>query len=551
MAVAPALVTTQWARVLIDGFASAGVTEAIVSPGSRNTPLVAAAAADDRITCRCVIDERSAAFVALGIVRCGHRSALLICTSGTAGAHYLPALLEAQYAGASLIVLTADRPPELQRSGANQTIDQATLFGGIPTWNVGTPEASERALRALRRTAGQAAFASSRPRPRPVHLDVPLRKPLEPVRPTTDEERAFVARVDALLATPPTRLLGTTTTASPEAIEAVRRLAQGAERGIIVAGPAGWIRGMDRALVRNLARCTGFPVYAEATSQLRTVDLAPVACLRAADAVAYAPDVAIQIGEAPVAAEWLRYVEENDVRRAIFTDLAHAEGGWSDPSGDAVEIVLADVSEALLELVVALPSVERPRPALPAPPTSAAFDERAAASAVVRGLPERAVLVLGNSLAVRVVDESGALLPEDSAVSSQRGVSGIDGLVAGAVGTALARSGPTVLLIGDVSLAHDLGSLQLRPLLGDSPLTIVVLDNRGGRIFDRLPVMDSTVAIKDLVEFWRTEPGVDFDAVAAAHGWAVQAVDSADALTEALRSMGPRPGGGLIRAVVA
>ncbi len=548
--IAPGLVTTQWARVLLDGFASAGVEHAVISPGSRNTPLVAAAVADARLTCRRVIDERSAGFLALGIARLGG-PVLLICTSGTAGAHYLPALLEAKYAGTPLIVLTADRPPELQRCGANQTIDQTALFGGMPSWDVGTPEASGRALKGLRRTAAQAVFAASRPRPRPVHLNVPLRKPLEPVPPSTDEERAFVGDVDVLLERPVSRILGNTSAPSPEAIEAVRDLIRVAKQGLIVAGPAGFIRGIDRALVRNLAWTTGFPVYAEATSQLRTVDLAPVACLRAADAVALAPDVVIQIGEAPVATEWLRYVDEHDVRRAIFTDVPHAEGGWSDPSGDAAEIVFADLSASVLELAVALRGVERAMPPLPGPPELPAFDERAAAAGVIGGMTETTTLVLGNSLSVRVVDECGALLPKYSAVASQRGVSGIDGLVAGAVGTAVSSTHPTVLLIGDVSLAHDLGSLQLRSMLGERSLTIVVLDNSGGRIFDRLPVMDSTVAIKDLHEFWRTDPGIDFQAVGAAHGWAVGSVDSAVALTAALQGMVGRPGGGLIRAVIA
>jgi 2-succinyl-5-enolpyruvyl-6-hydroxy-3-cyclohexene-1-carboxylate synthase len=218
---APALVTTQWARVLLDGLAASGVRDVVVSPGSRSTPLVAAALADERLRCRWVIDERSAGFFGLGIAKATERPVLMICTSGTAGAHYLPALLEARYAHASLILATADRPPELQRCGANQTIDQRSLFGDVVTWDLGLPDPSMRALRGLRRAAAQAVHAATTP-PGPVHLNVPFRKPLEPVV-ANPAERAWVTEVDRLLAPPITRAPAPSVVVSSDALDEIGR----------------------------------------------------------------------------------------------------------------------------------------------------------------------------------------------------------------------------------------------------------------------------------------------------------------------------------------
>lgn len=545
---APGLVTTQWARVLIDGLATAGVQHVLVSPGSRNTPLVAAALSDSRLACAWVIDERSASFVALGIARATDRPVVLVCTSGTAGAHYLPAVLEAKYGRSPLLVLTADRPPELQRCGSNQTVDQRVLFGGIPAWDLGVPHPSDRALRAVRQAAGHAVFATCPPEAGPVHINAPFRKPLAPVEPVSTADIAFVGRVDALLSSPLAQPGSTDPRPDSDAIDRISRRMVAAQRGIVVAGPAPVCARSARDLVAQAAARTGFPVYAEATSQLRAAGLGAYLCLRAEDAVAYAPDFVLQVGASPVATAWLRYIDQNEVPRAILADARHPAGGWSDPAASAQEVVFG-VEESLRALIDALPDTRLQPPSIGASPTPS-FDEAGAARAAVEAMPAGGGLLIGNSLAVRVLDEGAAALPADVWVVSQRGVSGIDGLLAGAVGMAVAQPAPVLLILGDVTFAHDLGSLQLRRLVEDRILTVVVLDNDGGRIFDRLPLAGTPLPERDR-DFWRTPPGVDVEAVAEAHGWRTGVFTSSSSLTAAVAESMTQPGGTILRAVVS
>ncbi|RMH22798.1 MAG: 2-succinyl-5-enolpyruvyl-6-hydroxy-3-cyclohexene-1-carboxylate synthase, partial [Acidobacteria bacterium] len=191
-----------WARLLIHSLVDAGVREAVISPGSRSTPFVLAACAHPGLRCHDVIDERAAAFFALGQGRASGRPSLLICTSGTAGAHYLPAVIEAEMARVPLLVLTADRPLELTRGGANQTIDQLKLFGDHARafFELGLADADPAALRALRRTAAQAVFRCREPVPGAVHLNARARKPLEPVAEEDGPRRALARRAEAAAA---------------------------------------------------------------------------------------------------------------------------------------------------------------------------------------------------------------------------------------------------------------------------------------------------------------------------------------------------------------
>ena len=183
-----AAVQTLWAELIAATLADAGVRTCVISPGSRSTPLVAALAADGRCALPTIIDERAAAFFALGVARATGEPVALVCTSGTAAAHYLPALIEASAAGIPLLAITADRPPELQACGANQTIDQVHLYGGFVrgAFDLGAPVASALALRAVRRKLTQAVLLARGPHPGPVHLEVPLRKPLEPAAPDSE-----------------------------------------------------------------------------------------------------------------------------------------------------------------------------------------------------------------------------------------------------------------------------------------------------------------------------------------------------------------------------
>ncbi len=552
-----AAVQAAWAELVIASLTAAGVDDVVLSPGSRSTPLaIALAAGPARV--HVIVDERTAGFFALGLARAGGRPVALVCTSGTAPAHYLPAIIEASLTGLPLIVLSADRPPELHGAGASQTIDQHHLFGRFVRGfdDLGPPTGAPLALRAVRRKVMQAVARACGPWPGPVHLDVPLRKPLEPGPATTADERAAVALARALATAAPPAAGGFVRVPDDALDQAAAALA-GCRRGLIVAtaGPVGW-RG-HRAALTALARRTGLPIAAEAGSQLRfaawpddvvVVDrLGLVAAgARAGGDDALAPDLVLQLGGEPVAMAWPGLIAARPPRRLIVADH-----GWPDGDSSAELLLIGDVADTLARLTERLPGPatasahrfaaawQAADRAAAAAMTAALADAATAAdpagpaegamvAAAVAALPTGSQLVLGNSLPVRVVDEvsDGG---RDLRVLTQRGAAGIDGLIAGAAGAA-AAGGPTVLVLGDVSFAHDVGSLACARGL---PLAIVVIDNRGGRIFDELPVT-STVTDADVDRLWRTPPGLDPAVLAAAFGLTATRVDGPRALAAAI-----------------
>ncbi len=520
---------TVWAELLVTTLADAGVTLCVVSPGSRSTPLVAALAREPRIAKVTLVDERTAAFYALGAARAAGPEAApvaLVCTSGTAAAHYLPALIEASQAHVPLVAITADRPPELHGCGASQTIPQVGLYGDFVrgAFDLGAPVATTLALRALRRTVIQALTRACGPVPGPVHLEVPLRKPLEPAGPTTEAERAFACEA--------TQLAGAITLAPPRLAADAAAIARaaavlGAEAdGVIVAG-ALRVGTFVRAALFALAARTGYPIVAEAGSQLRYGPRPPgVTVIEQFDLIAEAPlpRVLVEVGADPVAASWPGFLARAVAAGA--TRVVLSGPAWRDPDSSSGHVILGDVAAAATALTAQL-SGDRTTSSSP----WAALDARAAAAlalaltappgsevAVVRAalgaLPAGAALQVGNSLAIRVIDHAGGLLGAYP-VLTQRGAAGIDGLIASAAGATRAGA-PVLLVLGDVSFAHDVGSL-LAARAAVAPLAILVIDNGGGQIFAGLPV--ARAALGDaFTEHWLTPTALDPVVVAAAFG---------------------------------
>ena len=535
---------TLWAELIASTLADAGVRVCVVSPGSRSTPLVAALVNDGRLALPTIIDERAAAFYALGTARATGEPVALVCTSGTAAAHYLPALVEASYAGVPLVAITADRPPELQHCGASQTIDQVGMYGTFVrgAFDLGAPEGSPLALRALRRKLIQAIVLAKGPSAGPVHLNVPLRKPLEPSAPSTDADRALAKlvaelRKEAVVARAPHLA------ADDASLRDLAAAIAAEPRGIVVAGalPANF-RGRDHVLA--LCRRAGYPLLAEAGSQLRFGPRAGVACVDHAELLLGStlvpmPKLIVQLGAEPVAATWPLLAS---VPRWVLADA------WHDPESQA-NVVLGDVGDSLARLpreseranpewLASWTGAEqRARGAIDRALASHPRSEGAVVRAVVQAAPS-ATLQLGNSLPIRVID---AVAPNGDArtVLTQRGAAGIDGLIASAAGATRAGK-PVVLVLGDVSFAHDLGGL-LATREATAPLAIVVIDNAGGRIFAGLPVARAiTTAAYD--KHWTTAPGIDPAAVATALGaraiTAASPAAVAAALTEALATPG-------------
>lgn len=569
----------EWAGLLIESLADAGIRDVVISPGSRSTPFVLAAASCPRLRCHDAIDERAAAFFALGQARVTGRPSLLLCTSGTAGAHYLPALLEASYSHVPVLSLTADRPHELQGCAAPQTIDQARLLGEAVrrAFDLGPPEPSEDALVALRRVAAQAVLATLHPLPGPVHMNARARKPLEPRAPQTDEELALAARAREVARRPiprphPPRLL--------PAEEAVAELAVAcaeSRRGLIACGPAPLLSAEDRRALLALAAATGFPLLPEAASQLRFTRRGPeVRCCDGFDLLLrdpalraeIAPDLILQIGAPPTSSSFDAFLRAEASRTRRFVLAAH---GWNDPQSRADALILAPPGETARRLLDAL-GAQRPGPGPGIDPglqrlidraeagawraVAALLDEEpdgelAVVRAAVAALPRGALLALGNSLPIREVDAvcPGALCEVD--VLSQRGVSGIDGLVSGAAGAASLAGRPVALLCGDVSFLHDLSGLRLAQGAASigSPLAIVVINNGGGRIFETLPV--AAAADPSALRRFTTPHEADLSGAARIFGLPFARAHGAAALrAELSRALAGGQGATLIEAVV-
>lgn len=564
---------TQWSRLLLGSLAQAGIRRAVVSPGSRSTPLVSALLEQSTIEVDVVIDERSAGFYALGQAKLTGQPSLLVCTSGSAPAHYLPALIEANESHTPLLVLSADRPASRQGNRSPQTIDQTRLFGLVVRGfvDLGTPEAHLRALSALRRKALQAVATACWPRPGPVHLNFPAEKPLEPVQANTASEHALEARVSALLAAPPTELERPTSAPSEATLKRLVALAEHAERPLVLAGPCAPHLAHEFAPLRALLAARGWPLLAETTSQNRLASDPPPAHVcdgfdalyRSRFADDYAPDLVLQLGEPPTSGAWAALVERTpEMKRIIISPNA-----WADPHDSALAILPlgpAALARALSDRLPPAAPVWRERlasanaavwrardhalTAVESSPSSehaTAFTEAQVFAVLERQLAEGELLVLGNSLPVRLADS--VLRSRALAVPclSQRGANGIDGLISLASGAARVHSGHTLLVLGDVSALHDVGGLFALSRL-EVNATVLVIHNQGGRLFEQLPI----AAQRSDLDAWLTPHAVRFDQAAQSFGLRSFLAEDAHALALALELGRHHAGPSLIEARV-
>ncbi|WP_437615111.1 2-succinyl-5-enolpyruvyl-6-hydroxy-3-cyclohexene-1-carboxylic-acid synthase [Sorangium sp. So ce834] len=566
-----------WAQLFVRALSQAGVRDVVLCPGSRSTPLAIAATESEEVRCHSVVDERAAAFFALGQARVTGRPSAFVCTSGTAGAHALPAIIEAHHSFTPLIAITADRPWELADAAASQTIDQMKLFGDHVRHfaELGLPDPSPLALRAVARIAAQAALRALAPTPGPVHINARFRKPLEPVDVAGPEP--WQAEWEALMRRAGPRVVPARAGVDARAIEEIAARCARAERGLIVCGPAPSREDDARArrAVLALSRATGFPVLAEGTSQIYFGGLAegvvmPAsfdAFLRAPEfRAANAPDLILELGAPPTSSGYATYIAEHAGCRR-FVVAAH---GWNDPTSAAAALVMAepaDVCEALAaRLAGAALDLGRGRRGWAATFARAGeaaaaqaaracagdeLTEGAVARAVASACPEGSLLAIGNSMPVRDLDTYCPPSARALRVLHQRGASGIDGLVSGAAGARAVADAPVTLLLGDLSLLHDLTGLLLAARAagdGGAPLVVVVVQNDGGRIFEHLPVARRGAALLD--RCFTMPQHLDFAPAAAMFGLAYERAGTASGLAAALAAAHQRPGATLIEAVV-
>ena len=546
----PADLQSAWAWLVVGSLAQAGVRDVVISPGSRSTPFVLAALESAALRCVWSLDERSAAHYALGQARATGRPTLVICTSGSAPANYFPAVVEASEAGVPLIVLSADRPPELLACGANQTTDQVHMYGSHVrlSVNLGEPRADLRSLRAARRVALQAFAATLGPVAGPVHVNAQARKPLEPQGPTAGAETTAAA-VETLLGESPTSVDRATELGAAAVDRVIEGLAR-ARRPVVLCGPADLRQGAVAPALVRFARQSGALVLAETTSQLRFGPAAEVV-LGSFDTIwrsrtgrqRFVPDFVLQLGATPLSSGWERLQRRMRIPRVVVHPWK-----WSDPASDAEAMLHGDPVSLLSTLADrSLEAHNRDldfaegffraegavwqavRETLEA--AGDRLTEAAVAPTVIDALPPRSALVLGNSLPIRHADRWTRPNDKPLLVLSQRGVSGIDGIVSAAAGTASCIATPTTLLVGDVSFLHDVNGLELASH-AEAPLVIVVIHNGGGRIFEQLPIgRDGKEA---WLPYFTTPHTADLEAAAALYGCRYERVSTVSGLKRAL-----------------
>jgi 2-succinyl-5-enolpyruvyl-6-hydroxy-3-cyclohexene-1-carboxylate synthase len=509
-------------RAFVDELARCGLAGACTSPGSRSTPLALTLARQPGLTCWSHVDERVAGFFALGVAKQSGRPAAVACTSGTAAAHYLPAVIEAREARVPLIVLTADRPPELREVGAGQTIDQLKLYGSAAKWffEVGTHAATPDRERWIRQLAFRAYETAVGGRPGPVHLNFPLREPLvldEPLPPAAEA--------------PPRRARRA---APPAAID----LDPG-PRAVIVAGRHERDDGLGESLAAAAA-ALGTPLLADPLSGARRGPAAIAhydALLRDRTfAAAQRPDTVVRIGDLPTSKPLRQWLATLDARQVAFDP----EGAWQDPPGVVSEVLDADPAawaRAVEGGGAASPAgadwldAWRSADAAAADGIAAALGDGVSEPAVARALaalPSEVTVFTASSMPVRDVETFWPALDAPPRVLAHRGANGIDGTLAAAFGAAAAGA-RVVVHLGDVALAHDLGALLTAKRL-HVPLTIVLVDNAGGGIFDFLPVATQHDAYEEHVA---TPTGLDAERIAALFDLTYEPVEDLRAIREA------------------
>lgn len=507
-----------------------GIQSAVISPGSRSSALaISADIAGMNLTIQ--LDERVAAFYALGQAKATGVPSVLICTSGTAGANYLPAIVEANHAGIPLIVCTADRPPELRYLGAGQTVDQQHLYGSHVRWSYEVPVVSEvdshfAGVLALR--SGHTAVKQCGP----VHLNWPFREPLE-------TQRGIVApsRIQR-----PLKMFR-----SRPASGRLQELGAANERGLIVVGPAE-LRQSTALEVSRFARQWGWPIIADPASGLRcSANANGAVVVTTAELLLASPvflenleqcEAIVRVGNSPTSKAFRIWLESTSPEALV---LVNPGTDWADPTGSVTEIVSGPIEGAF--------AVE-----LDSPRQSKWLDRWASAESRVRSTvndffvtnnSELAVVrwlikeldragqpvsvMASNSMPVRALDLTMPVTDTPLMIYANRGASGIDGVVATASGIASTTDERTFAIVGDVAAIHDFGGLAAATRLGIDNLTVLVIDNDGGGIFSFLPIAES-IDRSQFDHLFTTPHGTDIGAIAQAIGFDVFFVNGLDSI---------------------
>lgn len=506
-----------WSEIFINRLVRLGAVYACVSPGSRNTPLTIALARNKSIKTYINIDERSSAFFALGLAKASGKPAILTSTSGTAAAELYPAIIEAYQQHIPLIVCTADRSPELLDNGSNQTINQNNIFSNHITWyfNAGLPEVIPSRLKHINSIARRAFYESMNRGP--VHINFPFRKPFEP--------DAFTDEVDEDLIDP--LLLDEAYNSSLGADPSVD-LSQIAEKinksnGIIIVGPGSYSKEFYKNCI-SLADKSGFPILADASSGFRTCGFTSQvilsnydAFLRSAEFVKrHQPEVILQFGRNITSKGLGDFLETSKSPRLLINEW----GEWTDSSNSDSYIIkmppalfcsgLLDLHKSSInkDWLNSFTDAEKTADSLKNEFLSVAHFpfEGKVISEILDIMPDESALMISNSMPIRDLDFFTSVLNKNTVIYNNRGASGIDGITSTALGISAASGKRTTLITGDLAFYYDLNGL-LASMKYSIPLTVILINNNGGGIFEMLPVAKSGEFFK---EFFITPHDLDF-----------------------------------------
>ncbi len=556
----PGVALRTYVGAFADELVRAGVTDVCICPGSRSTPLALVLRQQPGMRVWMHLDERSASFFALGMARAQRRPVAVVSTSGTAALNFAPAVAESRHARVPLIVLTADRPPELRGIGSTQTVDQTRLYGAQVKWSeeMLLPEATPNATRYVRAIAGRAVSTALAGPAGPVHLNFPFREPLIPAEPETTSQENSKATVRVSRARRRPR---------GEDLEPLAAELALAPKGLILCGP------LDNpefsSAVTDLAHTLHWPILADVLSQVRTgpqnndslIDNFDAFLRHKPTAESLAPDVVLRFGATPVSKPLGQYLEANAQSRQI---VIAEDDTWLDPQQTATDFLFADPAELCLSLgdaLLAAPISDNPkrREWLGAWQEARRLTETALAEAFKPAnqmseptvihrlaglLPENAVVFAGNSMPVRDLDSFFPAGKVPIRFMANRGGSGIDGVVSSALGAAAATQQPSVLVIGDISLYHDSNGLLAAQRFGDSiNATIVVINNDGGGIFSFLPQVEQPEHFEEL---FGTPHGLEFHHLAAMYGLSHEITKTASSFDAAVAKSLAQPGVSLV-----
>lgn len=487
---------TRYTAQFVDELAVSGLKEVVISPGSRSTSLALPFCEHKGIREWVIVDERSAAFFALGMAKEAKRPVALLCTSGTAAANYYPAIIEAYYSRVPLIVLTADRPHELRDVGAPQAIEQDKIYGHYVKWfhDMALPEGSDQMLAYVRSKASRAVAVSQAGNAGPVQLNFPFREPLVPdfTLPNIWSRQTNKKYLPAIN--------GVKRLAKRQLDELVEELS-GKRNGVIICGPQ-TDQDLGKAII-VLARALQIPILADPLSQLRSGKHDKDLIIETYDTIfrdqkireQLKPDYIIRFGAMPVSKTYLFYAEQH---KDVLQIAVEPHEGYRDPTGNSVTYVQADPTHLCLDLADVLVQQSNEiwidqwkkmnlitKKQLMKDLTTELTEGKVVLN-LLEQTPHKTTLYVGNSMSVRDLDTFFMTTNKEINVLANRGANGIDGVISSALGAASTSEDPVTLLIGDLSFYHDLNGLLAAKKYAIN-ITIVLINNEGGGIFSFLP----------------------------------------------------------------